>query len=149
MRRIPAAIAFSLCVLGCGTIREPAPSGKPVELYTFGERCQDLRVEGVLRTGGKDGGIQQTDIVVGPLDTVVWPERVNAESVVSVRWPRGFKGVAVAGGEVAVVDGAGNLVATTGGRYSLLGGWILAGSTYDHDLPPRLVGFQACSVIPL
>ena len=96
-----------------------------------------------------------TTIEVWPLDTVVWPSGIEGpERFVSVRWPLDFTGVQLAGGEVAVLDGAGNVVATTGSKYQLKGQWAVVaaiGGQY-FGKPPWIDGYDVCgesdSVIP-
>ena len=95
-----------------------------------------------------------TTIEVWPLDTVVWPSGVDPERLVPVRWPLEYTGVRLAGGEVAVVDGAGQLVATTGSNYRLKGEWAVVGAIGGplFGEPPWIDAFNVCrgseSVIP-
>jgi hypothetical protein len=91
-----------------------------------------------------------TVIEVWPLDTVVWPSFVDKGRFESVWWPMDFAAVRLAGGEVAVVDGAGNLVAVTGRKYRLKGEWLVAGSIGGPNFPSRWIdAFYACGAIPL
>jgi hypothetical protein len=108
----PGAIALALSVLlaGCGLYREPAPSGEPVYLPTYEGSCASGWIEGSLRGTGE--GVMDMDI----LDTLDWPEGVDRQRFVSVAWPSDFTGVRLAGGEVAVVDASGNLVARRAGN---------------------------------
>ena len=148
----PGAIALALSVLlaGCGLYREPAPSGEPVELSTYNAgACGDQLIEGWLRHIGQGS----MDIEVWPLDTVAWPTDVAGQRFVSVMWPTGLTGVRTLGGELAVVDASGGLVAMTGRKYRLKGHWVVI-QPFGEPFPLPLVlgAFQACgdgsSVIP-
>jgi hypothetical protein len=108
---------LAVFVLGC------APSGEPAELLTHEDRCYDEAVEGLLLSG-RHG----TDFESGT-------------SIVSVRWPSGFSGVRV-GGEIAVLDLTGNVVATTGRHYWLRGGWLKGVDGFGRG--ERAVAFMAC-----
>jgi hypothetical protein len=72
----------------------------------------------------------------------------------AVAWPVGYRGVRLAGGEVAVVDPADNLVAITGRRYSLkLSVGAVGAYALGNAAPPGWIDtFNACgdvgSVIP-
>jgi hypothetical protein len=98
--------------------------------------CQDEWVEGPLRA---DVELQNrllgtvfsapTAIELSPLDTGVWPEPSGLGypvRFVEVSWPLEYSGMRLASGEVAVLDGAGSLVATTGSTYRLKGEWRIA-----------------------
>ena len=146
LRLSAVALALASTLAGCGLFREPAPSGEPVSLGTLGEGACVQWIEGSLRPT-RDG----VDIEFTSLDTVDWPDGVDKQSSVSMMWPEGFTGVRVAGGDLAVVDGSGNLVAMTGRNYQLRGGFV------THEAPgypgtKGIGGFLACgeegSVIP-
>ena len=71
-----------------------------------------------------------------------------------MRWPLEYTGLRLAGGEVAVLDGAGHPVATTGTSYRLKGEWAVVGAI-GGDLfgePSWIDAFNVCrgseAVIP-
>jgi hypothetical protein len=121
------------------------------------DSCPDQWVEGSLRADVKlkshiTGTPQNNSIAieVWPLDTVVWPSFGVQERFEAVWWPMDFGGVRLAGGEVAVMDGAGNLVAVTGRKYRLKGEWLGLGSVGGPDFPSAwIAAFYACGAIPL
>jgi hypothetical protein len=133
-----------------------APSGEPIGIPgsdTLRDICPDDWLEGSLvadrmvevALGGTF--LTPTAIEVGPLDRVVWPLGVHPQTVF-VRWPMDYTGVRLADGEVAVLDSAGHLVATTGRNYRLKGQWVVYGSIAgpEHPLPNGgFGGFNACS----
>ena len=141
----------------------PAPSGKPIDVARYGEHgapCRD-EVEGPLhadvRVDTYIGGSEGIAVEVSPDDAGVWPEPSGVDPwpvpFVSVRWPMDYTGVRLAGGEVAVLDGAGHHVATTGRTYRLKGYWSLLGSIGGPKFPHTWIdGFNVCpareSVIP-
>ena len=180
VRRVTTTLALALCLAGCSSAAssvEPsatpsdetsvAPSGEPIGLFGYGTRgdmtCQDQLVEGSLLTGVElqdrllnTPRRNPTTIEIWPLDTVVWPgpSGVDPERFVSVLWPLEYGGVRLAGGEVAVLDGAGHLVAMTGTKYRLSGEWAVIGAVGGplFGKPPWIDGFDVCrgseSVIP-
>jgi hypothetical protein len=177
MRRPTAILALALCLLGCGSAassgESAVPSGTPVGsaightpvgLVTYGRQdmtCQDHQwVEGLLR-GDMELKNRITSSSQGPItleisrfDRVDWPATGERARFVPVYWPTEYRGVRLAGGEVAVLDGAGHVVATTGRRYRLKGEWAMeaaiGGSLFGA--PPWIDSFDACrdsgSVIP-
>ena len=145
MPRIAATLALAWCLLGCGPVSlQPPPSGEPVELLTYDDRCHDQAAEGMLVPHRRHG----TDISVLPSDIADdWPSGKAGLSDVPVQWPRGFTGVRLAGGEVAVLDTAGNVVATTGRNYRLRGGWMIGTIGFEFDAPTHVAAFLACGVV--
>jgi hypothetical protein len=95
MRLATVTLALALCVLGCG----PAPGGEPVQLLTGVNSCY---------AGGEQGG--EGVLVADP----EYGTRFEGRPVV---WPVGFTGVRLAGGEVAVLNAEGKVIATSGRRY--------------------------------
>lgn len=87
---------LALGLLGCGS---KAPPGEPVPLL--------LGVDGCY-AGGEQGMAAQ--LVASPEYGTRFGDR-------PVMWPVGFTGVRLKGGEVAVIDDKGKVVATTGRRY--------------------------------
>lgn len=154
-------MALALCLLGCSSVpikieSRPAPSGASIGLVGYGidgeMACQDQSAEGLLRSdvelkdrllGNSQGPIT---IEIWPLDTVVWPAGVEGERFVAVRWPLEYTGVRLADGEVAVLDGAGHLVATTGSPYRLQGEWAVVGAIGGplFGKPPWVDAFNVC-----
>jgi hypothetical protein len=148
---------LALFLLGCSAA-QVRPSGEPVSLTKHGaDFCPNQSVEGSLladvklqshRTGASENN--STVIEVWPLDTVVWPSFGDKARFEAVWWPMDFAGVRLAGGEVAVVDGAGNLVAVTGRKYRLKGEWLGLSSIGGPDFPSTwIAAFYACGAIPL
>jgi hypothetical protein len=132
-----------------------APSGKPTGLVlsdTLREYCPENWVEGLLVAdvevkNGLSGHVQlaPTAIEVGPADAVAWPAGVDPQKWVLIRWPMDYSGLRMADGEVAVLDEAGHLVATTGRKYRLTGDWAVYGSISGNPLPNGgFDGFNAC-----
>lgn len=96
MHRLPAILALALFVLGCS-----AQNGEPVELLTGVTGCYaggEHPIEGQLTADPEYG------------------TRFNGKAVI---WPVGFTGVRLADGEVAVLNQAGNVIATTGKDYGI------------------------------
>jgi hypothetical protein len=99
MRQVAVSLAVGALLLGCGSLR-----GEQVPLVitdgeVFGDGCVLL--------------YEVVDVIADPTSgTVVkgggWP----------LRWPKGYTGRRV-GSEVQVLDPAGNVVLTTGGRYRI------------------------------
>jgi hypothetical protein len=158
MRRVTTTVALALCLAGCYSGAPPgqstAPSGEPAQLLTNIGQCSDLRAEGLLLSNSEHG----TDIEVVPTvievqgvdTTVVWPSGNDGTSILPVRWPTGFTAVRLEGGKVSVLDPKGNVVAITGSRYSLTGGWLLEADIGGPSFggPPRVAGFEACGANP-
>jgi hypothetical protein len=98
-RRSAITLALALCLLGCS-----APKGEPVDLLTGIEACyaggQRPSYAGVLAPDPEYG----TQIDGRP-----------------VMWPVGYTGLRLTGGEIAVLDRSGNVVATTGRAYAISG----------------------------
>lgn len=133
-----------------------APSGAPIGLVGYGiggeMACQDQLAEGLLHSdvelkdrllGNSQGPIA---IEIWPLDTVVWPAGVEPARFVALRWPLEYTGVRVADGEVAVLDGAGHPVATTGRSYRLKGEWAVVAAIGGplFGKPPWIDAFNVC-----
>ena len=142
------AVLLSVLVAGCGWIREPAPSGVPIELRTATRAgsCDDVWVEGALRW------VSGIDIELEAPDAVEWPVGADPKDEVPVIWPDGYTAVRLADSAhiVAIIDPSGGVVAWTGRTYRFRGGWIFAST---DDGPPRFSGwFGACaelgSVVP-
>jgi hypothetical protein len=97
MRRVTTTLALALCLLGCGLM--PGP----VELLTGVDACY---------AGGEHatfGGLLVADSTYGT--------PINSRPIM---WPVGFTGVRLGfGGEVAVRNRDGKVVATTGREYRL------------------------------
>ncbi len=94
MRLVSTTLALAILVLGCSI-------GNPVHLLTGPSNCYaggEVGHEGVLRADPKYGTVFQG---------------------VPVIWPVGFTGTPVPGGEVAVLNEAGLVVATTGKEYGM------------------------------
>jgi hypothetical protein len=143
MRRITTTLALALCLLGCGSVPPPSPpSGEPVELATYDHGCDDQAAEGLLLPHRRHG----TDISVVADD---WPSGTDMRGVVPVQWPKGFTGVRLSGGDVAVLDAAGNVVATTGRNYRLKGMWMIGAIGFEPDAPKHVAGFRACGASAL
>jgi hypothetical protein len=125
--------------------------------------CGETWVAGLLRVGpnydthgkptGRLSGWTYIDL------STEWPSSIPPdegdvlpEGGVAVFWPQGFTGRGLSGGELAVVDPSGNLVAVTGRNYKLKVGLPLF--TYTSGMPDatRIDGLQACgdsgNVIP-
>jgi hypothetical protein len=158
-----------LCLGGCGVSLGPAlsgdpaapPSGKPFRLGGIfpDPPCQDQWVEGALRPdvlipasyigdGGKGMAIE-----VDRQEYLAEPSGVDPVRFVPIYWPFEYTGLRLAGDEVAVLDGAGHLVATTGSRYRLKGQWRVLGSIGGPKFPYSWIdGFVVCpdsgSLIP-
>jgi hypothetical protein len=90
---------MAILVLGCSM-------GGPVHLMTGPSDCYlggEVGYEGVLRADPKYGTVfDGTPVITAP-----------------VIWPVGFTGIGVTGGEVAVLNEAGRVVATTGKKYGM------------------------------
>lgn len=177
--RLAIALGLAISLMGCdggtspGSATSPTPSaavvqpsavvpGTPVELGCIGcghvVTCQDqiawpLRADTDVKT--YIGGWTGIAIEVSPLDTGAWPEPSGVDPLqfVGVSWPSDYVGSRLADGEIAVLDGAGRVVATTGREYQFRGEWVLAGSIGGPIFPRSFIqGFSVCgdrrSVLP-
>ena len=144
------ALALALFLLGCGSVDNPtprstelpsAPPGEPIDMIGYGTRgdmvCRDQWIEGSLLAGVavQDRLVHRWDtypttIDVWPLDSIAWPSPLGfaPERFVPIRWPLEYTGLQLADGEVAVLDGAGEVLATTGRGYRLKGEWAVVGA---------------------
>jgi hypothetical protein len=116
MRLISTTLALAILVLGCSI-------GNPVHLMTGPSDCYlggEVGSEGVLRADPKYGTV------------------FNGMPVI---WPVGFTGIPVTGGEVAVLNEAGLVVATTGKEYGMAGAH--PGDDATRQLVERVGGFVA------
>lgn len=97
MRRLITTLALALCLLGC------SPAGERIELLTGVDACyagaQSPAYAGVLVPDPEYG------------------TRIDGKG--PVMWPSGYTASPLAGGQVAVLDGSGNVVATTGREYAI------------------------------
>lgn len=138
-RRATTTLVLAMLVLGCGS---PMLPGQPVALLTGDYQgmaasgaCFTYWVEGPLTVDPEYG----TAITDGDLATVPVP----------VMWRPGYTGRRV-GSVVEVRDPAGNVVATTGRRYRIDGGYVDSDVLLHAEvIPPDPRAFFACgSVIP-
>lgn len=153
-RRRLLSVGLSVLLLGCSGAppREPAPSGESLYLSSYGDECGGGWFEGLLRN--PEGGLTELHFSPGTVD---WPERTKPQASVQVLWPENFTAVRLDGGEMAVVDGSGNVAAMTGRKYRLRGalevGAPAGGPDFGTGEGSFLAGFRACgdpdSVIPL
>jgi hypothetical protein len=118
VKRLVALVLVVAALVGCGSVgRSVGASAAPVPLLT-----------GAALTG--DGCY--TDFAVGLLSvdptygTAVKDETSNGH-VVPVMWRPGYTALRV-GSEVSVLDPAGTVVATTGHRYKIAGGYVSKGT---------------------
>jgi len=178
VRRLGVALGLALTLLGCHGGRSPGPAtpptstapaiqpsvvlGTPVELGCIGcgqvVTCRD-QIAGQLHADAQVttyiGGWTGIAIEVSPLDTgaLPAPSGVDPLRFVGVSWPSEHVGSRLADGEIAVLDGSGRVVATTGVGYRFSGEWVLAGSIGGPIFPRSFIqGFSVCgdpgSVIP-
>jgi len=96
MRRVTITLALAFLVLGCS-----ARFGDRVELLTASSGCY---------LGGEQAAEDEL---------LADAEYGTKFAGMPVIWPVGFTGVRLVGGEVAVVNNAGNVVATTGKKYGI------------------------------
>ncbi len=117
MRRVVAALALALSVLGCGLKAPGEPvallTGNPLTDYAGVQGCYTSAAAGLLVVDATYGTAITDSHAGGP--AVDWP-------TAPVMWPAGSTGRRL-GFEVAVLDPAGNVVATTGRSYRLEGGY--------------------------
>jgi len=173
MRRLGMVAALALALVGChggpatgsatppgqtpaATPAEPSAtvSGSPVELGCIGcgrvAGCRDAlsgRLDADAKVTIYTGGWNGIAIEVAPLDTgaLPAPPGVDPLEVVGVSWPAGYSGLRQADGEIALLDGAGRLVAMTGRSYQFEGEWVLGGSTGGPIFPRDFImGFSVC-----
>ncbi len=164
LRRV-AGLALALCLFGCGAVSrtaesptsEPRPSGEPMGVVGYGINgempCEDQRAVGMLRADvrvenrllGGDNGNPIT-LEVWPLDTVAWPTDVAPERFVPVRWPLEYTALRLSDGQIAVLDGGGAVVATTGRTYRLTGAWAIVAAIGGplFGEPPWIDAFNVC-----
>jgi hypothetical protein len=122
------ALALALVVLGCG------PLGGRVELVTGappgwdGSSCSLSSTGGLLVADEKYG----TAIIQRPTRTSV-----------PVVWRPGFTAQRM-GSEVQVLDPGGNIVATTGRTYLMMGGYVGGGSEWPVVPDTPDTAFWAC-----
>jgi hypothetical protein len=102
MRWATLAVVLTAAVAGCG-------AGEPVALLTGGQPgCYVANTTGML-------------IVDAQAGTAIVSEDMG-QTTAAVRWPPGFTG-RTSGDQVEVLDATGRVVARTGQRYELLGGY--------------------------
>ena len=109
-RRIAITFALALCLLACGTEK-----GDPVPLVT------DETQEG--------GGCWLLHVVVDVVADPATGTPSVKDSGAALQWPRGYS-ARRAGNEVEVLDAAGSVVLTTGGRY-----WMCPTPRSDYSAP--------------
>jgi hypothetical protein len=136
-KRRAAALAAVLLLAGCGALREPVPllAGPPQPF----SGCFTFAISGELIADPTYGTVMR--------DTATYDEtvtQVTRPPTVPVAWRTGFTARRL-GSEVEVVDPQGTVVATTGRRYLLPGGYISAGGSSGID-GPGLTNcvFRAC-----
>jgi hypothetical protein len=102
--RVALALPLALALVAC--------AGGPVALTTAGDRanvgCYLANTTGMLIPDAQAG-------------TAIVSEDMG-QTTVPVRWPPGYTGRR-SGGQVEVLDSGGDVVARTGQRYTLLGGY--------------------------
>jgi hypothetical protein len=86
--------------------------------------------------------VQSVEVSGKPEQPAVSPSTFGW-NVARVIWPTGFTGVRTTGGEVAVVDGKGNLVAVTGRTYQLQGK-LTASAAAQYPETLRYEAFAVC-----
>jgi hypothetical protein len=130
MRRVTSTLALALCLLGC--------TGEPAKLVAGLSQSCSIRagppvdIQGVLVPDPEYG----TAIKVDPNAWGWAPSMLG--STLPVVWPTGYTARRHPGGEVEVLDAAGEHVATTG-RHVLL--WLHSTATFGS----AVVGaFPAC-----
>jgi hypothetical protein len=107
MRRAALALALLFAVAACGS--DPVPGERVALLTASGNPgCYVANTTGML-------------IVDPEAGTAIVSEDMG-RTTVPVRWPEGYTGRR-SGSEVEVLDRAGQVVARTGQRYELLGGY--------------------------
>jgi len=119
VRRVVAALALALCLLGCQLI-----TAERVQLLTGVDSCW---------AGGETG--QKGRLIVDP-------DYGTSFDGMPVMWPMGFTGERV-GAEIHVRDGAGKVVATTGREYFISRGRV--GSSESAQLMERVGAFPAAA----
>ena len=125
-KRIAAAIALALCLVGCGSL---VRNGEAVQLVTGPpdhNGCFAADVAGLLVVDPTYG----TAIVGNNLPSMVQLSDVP----VTVAWRAGFT-ARRSGSEVEVLDPQGNVVATTGRSHRFSGGYVQAGGSSGLQWP--------------
>jgi len=135
-----------LLVIGCDSEDHPPSPTDTVSILTAvdptvaGGRtigCYDLTWTGLLKADPKWGTTITFDVASAGVGTV------------PVMWLPGFTGHRI-GSEVAVYDAKNNFVATTGHRYTLMGGSDapIPAKLDDADVPPDTRSLLTCHVLP-
>jgi hypothetical protein len=109
MRRALTAFALALSLLGCGSRDDE------VSLFTDATESGD--------------GCWLLHVVVDVFANPTFGTAVGSATGAPLTWPRGFT-ARRAGAEVEVLDRAGNVVLTTGGRY-----WLCPTPSSDYTKP--------------
>ncbi len=137
MKQLAATLALALCLAGCGFLRS---HGDPVQLLTG----QPIGGSGCFAAVGS--GLLVVDPTYGTaiIDNHL-PSMVQLRDVpVTVAWRPGFT-ARRSGSEVEVLDPQGNVVATTGRNYTILGGYVAPGGTSGVEWPDLATNvFWAC-----
>jgi hypothetical protein len=97
MDRVTATLALALCLLGC------SPEGDQVDLLTGDVGCY--------------AGAQSPSYAGVLVPDPEYGTRIDGKG--PVMWPSGYTGLRLAGDQVQVSDGSGNVVATTGREYAI------------------------------
>jgi hypothetical protein len=108
MRRIAIPLALALCLLGC--------TAEPIKLLTGGFASCSIRAGPPVSLVGVLIADAQSGTAINP-DPQLWPGL--AGRTLPVMWPGGFTGRSLFGGEVEVLNAAGEHVVTTGTRVVL------------------------------
>ena len=123
MRRVAAALALALCLVGCRTFQVPLTTDETAT--SFGHSCILMH--------------QVVDVIADPTSGTP----VFKGGTEPMRWPKGFTAWR-AGIETEVLDATGTVVLTTGARYSIcpseyLSGWVIGMVEPCPDCP---LGFE-------
>ena len=147
MKRLLLVLAS--LVASCNTAgfpSETAPPGEPVALVNqwTGTCGGGTWVEGSLYAGQETGWTYLHLSTPWPASAAPDPGMVDTKGAgIAVFWPNGFTARKIAGGEVAVVNPAGDLVAMTGESYKLRVELPISSAAGSPD-SVRVEGFQAC-----
>ena len=120
MKRLVTTIAVVLCLVGCGPSAGPLLTGDPLAGGALAGGC--FLAEG--------GGLLVFDPSYG---TAIIGEGGTVDGRTIVAWRPGYTARAN-GSEFDVLDAQGRVVATTGQRYLLHGGYVDAGDVGRSDL---------------
>ena len=141
-KRVFVTLVLAMVAVGCALLRDRVPllAGDYDGMASSGACFASMSVRGPLVVDPTYGTAVMDGVVI---------EGATSAHVVPVAWRPGFT-ARRSGPEVEVLDPQGNVVAVTGRRYVIPGGYVTPGSGFPAQPAPPAQVFWACdSVTPV